>query len=261
MLKVTNLRFKIGEMRILNGITFAVSAGDKLGIIGPNGSGKTTLFNCISGFNLPTTGNIVFNGYDITREIPSKRAMLGIGRVFQNFGIFRELSVMENIQIALETKEPFILFPWSRKTRENKEKALSFLATVGLDNRAREKAGSLSGGQMRLLEITRAIAFGAELFLLDEPTAGVSPRMKKQIELSLQKLQELQKTVLIIEHDINFIQQLCDRIIVLDMGKVMLDGSADEVRNDPRLQEIYFGTNGRNGLAETPEPQKSVQGL
>ena len=85
--------------------------------------------------------------------------------------------------------------------------------------------------------------------------------MKKQIELSLQKLQELQKTVLIIEHDINFIQQLCDRIIVLDMGKVMLDGSADEVRNDPRLQEIYFGTNGRNGLAETPEPQKSVQGL
>ncbi len=99
---------------------------------------------------------------------------------------------------------------------------------------------------MRLLEITRAIAFGADLFLLDEPTAGVSPRMKQQIQHSLIKLQQLNKTVLIIEHDISFIQQLCERIMVLDMGKVVLDGSTGEVRNNPRLQEIYFGADGNS---------------
>jgi branched-chain amino acid transport system ATP-binding protein len=261
MLTVSNLRFRIGDMRILNGINFSVQAGDKLGIIGPNGSGKTTLFNCISGFNMPTTGKIYFRGHDITRISPSKRASYGIGRVFQNFGIFREMTVMENIQIALEATGQAVLFPWSKTNKNNKEKVLEFLCSVGLEERAKEKAGSLSGGQMRLLEITRAIAFGAELFLLDEPTAGVSPKMKKQIEHSLQKLQELEKTVLIIEHDINFIQQLCDRIIVLDMGRVMLDGAADEVRCDPRLQEIYFGANGQNGHVVEEFPQKSMSAL
>lgn len=257
MLTITNLRLKIGEMRILNGVNFSVAPGEKLGIIGPNGSGKTTLFNCISGFNIAQTGKIVFRNRDITHLAPSKRAGLGIGRVFQNFGIFREMTVMENIQLALEANHRSVIFPWSKRNRQNKEKSLEFLATVGLDNRADEKAGSLSGGQMRLLEITRAIAFGAELFLLDEPTAGVSPKMKVQIEHSLKKLHDLNKTVLIIEHDINFIQQLCDRIIVLDLGRVMLDGSSEEVRNDPRLQEIYFGTNG-HGAPEHSEGQPRI---
>ena len=244
MLRIEDLKFRIGDMSILTGVTLEVAPGEQLGIIGPNGSGKTTLFNCLSGFNIPQQGHIYLNNREITTMRASKRAALGIGRVFQNFGIFREMTVIENVTTALETKQPPIFFPWSKRNRINRERALSYLAAVGLEAKAKDKAGSLSGGQMRLLEITRALAFGAELFLLDEPTAGVSPKMKRQIETALGTLRSLGKTVLIIEHDINFIQKLCDRIVVLDLGRIVLDGSADEIRNDPRLHEIYFGSNG-----------------
>ncbi len=249
MLEISGLKFHIGGTQILNGVDFSVRSGEKLGIIGPNGSGKTTLFNCISGFNLPSSGNIRFQEKDISRLAPAKRARLGLGRVFQNFGVFREMTVLENVVIAIESRQSPILFPWSARHKENQAKAMEYLELVNIPEKAKAKAGSLSGGQMRLLEITRAIAFEAELFLLDEPTAGVSPRMKKEIEVALAKLHDLNKTVLIIEHDINFIQKICDRIVVLDSGRVVLDGTPEEVRGDSRLQEIYFGTDG-NSAAE-----------
>ena len=122
---------------------------------------------------------------------------------------------------------------------------MAFLREVALEKKALDKAGSLSGGQMRLLEIVRTLALGADLFLLDEPTAGVSPRMKDDIAKSIKSLQALGKTVLIIEHDINFIQKFCDRIVVLEEGRVVLDDSPERVRNDVRLQEIYFGKDER----------------
>ena len=253
MLQVRNLIFRIGDAHILNGISFDITSGEKLGIIGPNGSGKTTLFNCISGFNLPTSGTIHFKENNITKLSPSKRASLGLGRVFQNFGVFREMTVLENMLTAIESRQRSIIFPWSARGKANREQALEALKLVKLQDRADAKAGSLSGGQMRLLEIVRAIAYGADLFLLDEPTAGVSPRMKDEILAVLHRLQSMKKTVMIIEHDINFIQSLCDRIIVLDMGHVMLDGTPELVRSDPRLQDIYFGTgNGRSGSAPQP---------
>ena len=118
---------------------------------------------------------------------------------------------------------------------------MTYLKEIGLEAKAKEKAGTLSGGQMRLLEIVRTVALGADLFLLDEPTAGVSPRMKEDIVRTIKKLQELGKTVLIIEHDITFIQKFCDRIVVLEEGRVVLDDSPERVRTDDRLQEIYFG--------------------
>ena len=250
MLRIDNLHFHIGDSEILNGVSFEVKAGEKLGIIGPNGSGKTTLFNCISGFNIPSSGSLSFKGQNITRHAPSARAAMGIGRVFQNFGVFREMTVLENVVMALESKQSPIIFPWSRRHRENQEIAIEHLKAVNLEAKVKDKAGSLSGGQMRLLEITRAIAFGAELFLLDEPTAGVSPKMKHEIEGALEKLQAANITFLIIEHDINFIQKLCERIIVLDVGRVVLDDTPENVRNDQRLQEIYFGTNGNGKAAE-----------
>ena len=242
LLKVSALRFRLGRLPILNGIDFTVRQGERLGIIGPNGSGKTTLFNCISGFNTPSGGSLTFKSTDITYAAPHERAALGLGRVFQNFGIFKEMTVLENIITALESRKFRLLFPWSRLYKEFTRKGMEHLAMVGLDGKAHEKAGSLSGGQMRLLEIVRAIASDAELFLLDEPTAGVSPKMKGDVEALLQKLQGIGKTVLIIEHDLNFIQKLCDRIVVLDVGRVVMDDTPENVRSDKRLQEIYFGT-------------------
>jgi branched-chain amino acid transport system ATP-binding protein len=220
-----------------------VAQGETVGIIGPNGSGKTTLFNCLSGFNRVPHGVIHFRGEDISGLGPSQRALKGVGRVFQNPGIFREMSLLENMITALEGRQPLLstFFPWSSAHSRNKTEALRFLAEVGLEQKSGHKASSLSGGQMRLLEITRTLAFGAELFLLDEPTAGVSPKMKEEVALLVEQLRKLGKTVLVIEHDIQFIQRFCDRIIVLDVGQVVMDGDPKSVRENPRLQEIYFG--------------------
>lgn len=243
MLKLDNVKFSIDKLDILNGVNLDVKEGETLGVIGPNGSGKTTLFNCISGFNTNIQGTITFNNNNITKLAAYKRAKNGIGRVFQNFGIFREMSVLENILIALESRQSFIsnLLPWSKQNKKNKIEALRYLKMVSLEKKASQKAASLSGGQMRLLEIIRTLAFGADLFLLDEPTAGVSPKMKSQITDLIKQLQEMNKTVLIIEHDINFIQEFCHRIVVLDTGLVALDGTPESVRKNEKLKEIYFG--------------------
>jgi len=243
MLSVKNVNFSIQGANILNGVSFEIKEGQTVGIIGPNGSGKTTLFNCISGFNLPSSGTISWAGRDITRLSAYQRAVLGLGRVFQNFGIFREMTVIDNVVTALESRQPLwkTFFPWSGTTKNNRKEALKYLEEVGLATKAREKASSLSGGQMRLLEIVRTLAFGADLFLLDEPTAGVSPKMKDDVAALIRKLQSLGKTVIVIEHDLNFIYKFCERIIVLDVGKVVLDDAPRAVRENDILKEIYFG--------------------
>lgn len=247
MLKITDLKFSINSTHILNGVNLEVTDGEMVGLIGPNGSGKTTLFNCISGFNTPTAGEIYFKESDVTHIRPYRRAQLGLGRVFQNFAIFKEMTVAENIVIALESRQPLskTFWPWGSSTRSNFIRAKELLAEVGLAEKAKDKAASLSGGQMRLLEIMRTLAYGADFFLLDEPTAGVSPKMKSDVANLINKLKSAGKTVLAIEHDINFIQSICDRIIVLNLGQVVLDGTPDEVRNSPILQEVYFG-NGKD---------------
>jgi branched-chain amino acid transport system ATP-binding protein len=197
---------------------------------------------------LPHKGTIHLNEGDITELAPFERAERGIGRVFQSFGIFREMSVLENLMVALEGRASLwrTLFPWSQSSRAIREEAKDYAAQVGLVEKINHKAGSLSGGQMRLLEIIRALAFGAELFLLDEPTAGVSPKMKEEVALLISRVQSLGKTTLIIEHDINFVQSFSKRVIVLDQGRVILEGTPEEVRRNDLLQEIYFGKTARH---------------
>ena len=242
-MEVIDIKCTIGETTILNSIRFSVSKGETIGIIGPNGSGKTTLFNCISGFAPITSGKVLFKGEEIQNLEPASRAERGVGRIFQSNGIFREMSVVENVVIAIEGRQSIFrtFLPWGKATRLNRERAWEYLKEVSLEKKGNAKAGSLSGGQMRLLEIIRTKAFGAELFLLDEPTAGVSPKMKDEVVSLIQGLQREGKTIIVIEHDMQFIQQFCSRIVVLDTGRVVLDDVPEKVRENQLLQEVYFG--------------------
>ncbi|MBL7661751.1 ABC transporter ATP-binding protein [bacterium] len=245
ILQVDNLQLSLGGNKILTGISFDIKPGEHVGIIGTNGCGKTTLFNCISGFFIPDSGKINYQNEDITELAPHVRARKGIGRIFQNFGIFRELTVIENMILALENS-PGAKLSWNGNKKALTQRALELLSKVKLETKAKELASSLSGGQMRLLEISRTLALGSDLILLDEPTAGVAPKMKQDVMAMLNELAALDKTIMIIEHDLSFIQKLCPRILVLDTGKVVMDGSPESVRSDPRLQEIYFGTDHKN---------------
>ncbi len=237
LLQLQSLSFSIGEHQILSDISFDVQEGQVIGLIGPNGSGKTTLFNVISGFLKPTSGSIMLRGEDISALSPSKRAQRGIGRVFQNFGIFREMTLEENVLVALEA-----LPKAQRKQLGNLgDVVASTLAMVGLSASGKKKAGSLSGGQMRLLEIARTLRAGKEFFLLDEPTAGVSPKMTGQVADIIRTLKADGKTVLIIEHDLPFIASICDEVVVLDVGQMVLKGTPAVVKKSKELQEIYFG--------------------
>lgn len=244
MLKLSDLVVSFGGNKVLNGISCTIEEGETVGIIGPNGCGKTTLFNCISGLVAHAAGTIALRGVEIQAVQPHERARLGLGRVFQNFGIFREMTLLENVLLALESNTSVIsgFLPWSKKTKGRSREALAYLEQVGLAAKAHEKAASLSGGQMRLLEIIRTLALGSNIFLLDEPTAGVSPRMKEDVASLIKRLQGLKKTVLIIEHDITFIQKFCSRVIVLNEGVIVLDDTPEKVRADARLKEIYFGS-------------------
>lgn len=236
-LSLKNIGLTIGNHEILKDISFDVEEGEIIGLIGPNGSGKTTLFNVLSGFLRPTNGSIALRDTDITSLSPSKRSHLGLGRVFQNFGIFREMTLEENILVALEA------LPKEQRAHLGNLKSVvqATLEMATLQDHAKKKASSLSGGQMRLLEIARTLQSGNELFLLDEPTAGVSPKMTHQVADMITELKKQKKTVLIIEHDLPFIGKICDRVIVLDVGQFVLSGTPNEVKQSKELQEIYFG--------------------
>lgn len=237
LLSLKNIGLTLQSQPILQGVTFDIEKGEIVGIIGPNGSGKTTLFNVLSGFLFPTHGSVHLRESDITRTPPAERAAMGIGRVFQNFGIFREMTVEENILVALEALPKI-----QRKLLGNLQNVVHrTLTMVNLSHHAKCKAASLSGGQMRLLEIARTLTSGKELFLLDEPTAGVSPKMTSQVADLILQLKKEEKTVLIVEHDLPFISRICDRVIVMDVGKIVLTGTPHEVKQSRELKEIYFG--------------------
>jgi branched-chain amino acid transport system ATP-binding protein len=240
-LEVDSLCCKFGSRTILTELSFAVQRGETLGIVGPNGSGKTTLFNCISGFVQQAHGRIILDGVDISLEPPFSRARAGLGRVFQNPGIFRELTVRENLQLALERDTSLWRSVFRKPTSLNAEHISQLLDEIALTQSLDMSASQLSGGQMRLLEIARALLFGSQLLLLDEPTAGVAPILKKEVGKLIRRLQSENKTLIIIEHDMRFISEFCDRIIVLDSGAIALEGTPQELRESAKLKEIYLG--------------------
>jgi ABC-type branched-subunit amino acid transport system ATPase component len=237
ILSVSNVSLTLGGQRILQHVSVAVQPGEVVGLIGPNGSGKTTFFNVLSGFLKPSSGSIHFRDADITAYSPSQRARIGIGRVFQNFGVFRDMTLEENVLVALEAlpaDERMALGSLHDRVRDT-------LKMVKLQDHARKKASSLSGGQLRLLEIARTFASQKQVFLLDEPTAGVSPKMTGEVSELIRRLKQEGRTVLIVEHDLPFIRSICDRIVVLDVGQVVLEGRPEEIHSSKKLKEIYFG--------------------
>ncbi len=237
ILSVSNVSLTLGGQRILQHVSVAVQPGEVVGLIGPNGSGKTTFFNVLSGFLKPSSGSIHFKDADITSYSPSQRARIGIGRVFQNFGVFRDMTLEENVLVALEAlpaDERMALGSLHDRVRDT-------LKMVKLQDHARKKASSLSGGQLRLLEIARTFASQKQVFLLDEPTAGVSPKMTGEVSELIRRLKQEGRTVLIVEHDLPFIRSICDRIVVLDVGQVVLEGRPEEIHSSKKLKEIYFG--------------------
>ena len=243
LLRVDGAERRFGGLRALNGVTLAVRQGERLAVIGPNGAGKTTLFNVIAGELAPTAGRIVFDGQDVTRLRPHQRAMRGLARTFQKNNLFLGLSVLENVRLAVQRRRGhgFRVIRPATALGDVTEEALGLLGQLGLGDRQATLARDLSYGEQRQLEVAIALACRPRLLLLDEPTAGMSPaETVDMIELIRALPREI--TLLIIEHDMDVVFAIADRIVVLHYGEVLAEGPPEEVRNNPQVLAVYLGT-------------------
>jgi ABC-type branched-subunit amino acid transport system ATPase component len=247
MLEVKNLSKSFGGIRAVNNCSFDVRKGKITALIGPNGAGKTTIFNIISGFVEPDKGKITFEGENITELKPFMRALLGISRTFQIMRLFPKMTVMENMLLAMPDKIEDLKHALFRtrmmheQEHKNEVKAMEWLEFVGLHAKVDELAGNLSYGQQKLLEIAKTLASDPELVMLDEPASGVNPTMLNKIGELIVKLKERGKTVLIIEHNMEFVMDIADRVVVLDYGKEIAVGTPEQVRRSKKVIDAYLG--------------------
>ena len=249
-LRVENLRKEFGGITAVDDATFAVEEGSLTGLIGPNGAGKSTTFNCITGVNRPTSGRVYFQGEDITGLRPHEIANRRLVRTFQIARELEEMSVLENMMLAPrgQTGERLVrsVTPGLRgRVVEEEEKLLEkawrTLEFFEIDHLAGEYAGTLSGGQRKLLEMARVLMTNPEMVLLDEPLAGVNPTLERKLLERIHDLREEGLTFLLVEHDMDVIMNNCERIIVMHQGTVLADGDADDIRNDDRVIDAYLG--------------------
>jgi branched-chain amino acid transport system ATP-binding protein len=249
LLELRDATIKFGGLIAVNEVSFKLNKGDLFGLIGPNGAGKTTCFNIITGVYKPTSGNILFNGKDIGGTPSNKIARLGICRTFQNIRLFKSLSVLENVVTAgfLRHRTGLIsaltyLPSAINETEALKQEALRLLAVLELDKMANVRSADLPYGMQRRLEIARAMATKPQLLLLDEPAAGMNPGEKMDLMEIVRKIRdEHDMTVLLIEHDMRFVMNLCERIVVLDHGEEIAAGPPAAIRNDPKVIAAYLG--------------------
>lgn len=248
LLSANGLNKSFGGLKAVNNATLEVKQGSITGLIGPNGAGKTTLFNLISNFIRPDSGRVIFDGEPVESLQPHQIAQMGMIRTFQVARVLSRLSVMENMLLAAQkqTGENFwnVWFRAHEVKQEEKnlrERAIAILESVGLAHKANDYAGSLSGGQRKLLEMGRALMTQPKLILLDEPAAGVNPTLINQICDRILSWNREGMTFLIIEHNMDVIMSLCDRVWVLAEGRNLADGTPEEIQNNSQVLEAYLG--------------------
>ncbi len=248
LLEIKELSKNFGGLEAISRLSFEVAHKEILGIIGPNGAGKTTLFNLISGHLKPSRGSIIFRGEDITAEKPHAIARRGIVRTFQSSNLFDSKTVMENLLIAfhMEARSGFwdSLFETRSVRTINEslaEKAIEILRFLGLEKTRDETVKNLPHGHRRSLGIAMALAASPGLLMLDEPVGGMNPREKEEMTSLIGKIRQQGKTILIVEHNMRVVMSLCDRIIVLNFGNKIAEGTPAEIRNNPEVIMAYLG--------------------
>ncbi|MDE0169565.1 MAG: ABC transporter ATP-binding protein [bacterium] len=233
---------RFGGLTAVDGVDISVGAGEMVGLIGPNGSGKTTLFDCLSRVSSIDSGSITFDGVDISRHRPHQVARLGLARTFQLIRVYRELTVSENMELSIQWGRVGTARLFGRPdpaTRRRAESLLEFLLLAPLRD---ERAGALSGGQRRLLEIGMALMSEPKLVLLDEATSGVNPTLVAEIADRLREVNSDGVGILLVEHNVRFVAELCHRVVVLDRGAKLAEGTPRQIMENPAVIEAYFGT-------------------
>ncbi len=248
MLAVNNVSMHFGGLVALDGVNMTVKDGEIRGLIGPNGSGKTTMINVITGFYSPTKGTVEMDGQVISGKTPNAVAKAGLCRTFQNINLFSEMTALENVVTAASTHQTTNLCSAIFQTKalkvqekESYDKGRELLEFVGLGGKEDIKATNLPYGQQRLLEIARALATEPKLLLLDEPVAGMNEQESDEAAKLVHKLRENGKTILLIEHHMKFVMSLCDKLTVLNYGKVIAEGIPSDIQNNEDVISIYLG--------------------
>lgn len=240
ILEIKNLTKRFGGVHAVSRLSFGIEKGEISGIIGPNGSGKTTLVHILSGMILPDGGEVIVEGAEIHHIAPHQISSYGITRTFQDVRLFEQMTVLDNILVALTERNIFgALF--EKHSNYHLKKAEEVLQRVGLWEKKNHLAFNLSYGQRKLLEIARTLAMNTEIFLFDEPFAGLFPEMRKIVSDIIRELKKENKTIILIEHDMGLIRDLCDRIFVLDEGKLLAEGNPEEVLGKREVVEAYLG--------------------
>lgn len=249
MLEVKDLTIKFGGLVAVSNFFLNIGEKEVVGLIGPNGAGKTTVFNMLTGVYAPTSGTISYLGEDIQGLKPYIITSKKIARTFQNIRLFSDLSVLDNVKISYDYKLKYNLLdsilrtPRFKKEESNMDSEVkNLLKTFNLLDKCYEKASNLSYGEQRRLEIVRALATGPKLLLLDEPAAGMNPQETAELSNLIKWIRDTYDvSILLIEHDMKLVMGICDKITVLDYGKVIAVGSPDEIKNNPKVIEAYLG--------------------